>query len=115
MEKKKNLFHFIVYKDFKVKSDFIKAILFTGITTVLLNGVIDRSRTVAVVVRGVEDVDGGRSIEVGDLDSVLGAMAGVMGFSIPRAARCPRWTSHCQGPAAACAGLCSVPGWGRKG
>ena len=59
MEKIKNLFHFIVYKDFKVKSDFIKAILSTGITTVLLNGVIDRSRTVAVVVRRVEDVDGG--------------------------------------------------------
>ena len=86
MEKIKNLFHFIAYKGFKVKSDFIKAILFTGITTVLLNGVIDRGRTVAVVVRRVEDVDGVDSIEVGDLDGVLDAdggddAKGAMGFS----------------------------------
>ena len=48
MEKIKNLFHFIAYKGFKVKSDFIKAILFTGITIVLLNGVVDRGQTLAV-------------------------------------------------------------------
>ena len=86
MENIKNLFHFIAYKGFKVKSDFIKAILFTGITTVLLNGVIDRGRTVAVVVRRVEDVDGVDSIEVRDLDGVLDAdggndAKGAMGFS----------------------------------
>ena len=82
---------------------------------VLSNGVVDGGWTLVVGVRCVEDVDGDGGGGVVDLDGVLGAMAGAMGFSMPGAARCPRWTSHCQGPAAACAGLCSVPGWGRKG
>ena len=40
-----------------------------------------------------------------EIDGVLGAMAGAMGFSMPGAPGGPYWTSHCQGPAAVCAGL----------
>ena len=83
----------------------LKAILCHSFTIVLSNGAMDKGWTLVVGVRCVEDVDGDGGVGVVDLDGVLGTMAGAMGFSMPGGTRCPRWTSHCQGPAAACTGL----------
>ena len=97
----------MLYKVIKVKSDLIKAILVTGFTIVLFNGAVDGGWTLVVGVRCVEDVDGDGGGRVVDLDGVLGAMDSdsvPWTFSMP-GARCPRWTSQCQGPLGACAGL----------
>ena len=79
----------------------------------LLNGVmVGRGRTVAIVVQRVGDVNGGSSIEVGDLDSLLGANGGD-GGNICFSARSSLVLA---GPLVArsrlrgCSGLCLMPG-----